>query len=196
MKIELFIFIVTAFFVANTYYDGKYVQIMKSWKKYYQMGGIAFAGLSLYLFIRKNPAQAKDLLQNANGMVKYMPLDKEAGDLLTPVLNFAKNQVGGSNVPNPQGLGFGYVPPQHKRMLNSGINKNSSAATKRSVSETKKKYVAAQQGWKCRDCSEQLSHTFEVDHRQRLDQGGSNHVDNLDALCRNCHGKRTAQVYL
>jgi hypothetical protein len=187
MKIEFFIFILTGFFIVNTYYDGKYVQIMKSWKKYYQMAGIGFIGLSLFLFIKKNPDQAKDLLNNANGMVKYMPLDKEAGDMLTPVLNFAKQHVGGN----------GNAAPQHKRMLSSGGGGGvGGATTKRSVSETKKKYVAAQQGWACKDCGEQLSHTFEVDHKQRLDQGGSNHVDNLDALCRNCHGKRTAQAYL
>ena len=50
--------------------------------------------------------------------------------------------------------------PQFKRMMNSGKR-----GTKRSVSETKKKYVASQQNWKCIDCGEQLSHTFEVDHK-------------------------------
>mgnify|MGYP003326092140 CR=1 FL=1 len=63
--------------------------------------------------------------------------------------------------------------------------------TKRSVSETKKKYVAAQQGWKCKHCSCQLNHTFEVDHRIDLRYGGTNHVSNLVALCRNCHGEKT-----
>ena len=37
MKLELLIVLVTGFFIANTYYDGKIVQIMKGWKKYYQM---------------------------------------------------------------------------------------------------------------------------------------------------------------
>ena len=53
MKVELLIFGLTAFFVVNTYYDGKYVQIVKSWKKYYQMTAIGFAGLSAYLFLKK-----------------------------------------------------------------------------------------------------------------------------------------------
>ena len=74
-----------------------------------------------------------------------------------------------------------------KRMLNSGKN-----GTKRSVSETKKKYVAAQQGWKCGNCESQLDHTFEIDHKTRLEYGGGNDVQNLIALCRNCHGKKTA----
>jgi hypothetical protein len=65
-------------------------------------------------------------------------------------------------------------------------------ATKRSVSETKKKYVAAQQGWKCGKCQKQLPAWFEVDHKIRLEHGGSNHIDNLVALCRDCHGEKTA----
>jgi len=76
--------------------------------------------------------------------------------------------------------------PQMKRMLNSG-----GSSTKRSVSETKKKYIAAQQNWKCKHCNSQLDATFEIDHRIELQHGGSNHVTNLEALCRNCHGKKT-----
>jgi hypothetical protein len=92
---------------------------------------------------------------------------------------------------------------QQKRMMNSGTNMGSNMGanmganagqpnTKRSVSETKKKFVAAQQGWTCGACKKQLPAWFEVDHKTRLDQGGSNHVDNLVALCRDCHGKKTA----
>jgi 5-methylcytosine-specific restriction endonuclease McrA len=73
------------------------------------------------------------------------------------------------------------------RIMNSGIKTN-----KRSVSETKKKFVAARQNWHCGDCKKQLPAWFEVDHTIRLENGGSNHVDNLVALCRDCHGKKTA----
>jgi 5-methylcytosine-specific restriction endonuclease McrA len=72
------------------------------------------------------------------------------------------------------------------KMMNSGKR-----ATKRSVSETKKKFVASRQNWKCGDCSQQLNAWFEIDHKVRLEHGGSNHVDNLVALCRECHGKKT-----
>ena len=74
-----------------------------------------------------------------------------------------------------------------KRMLHSGGN-----SSKRSVSETKKKYVAAQQGWKCKNCNQQLSHTFQVDHKIDLQFGGTNEVSNLAALCNNCHANKTA----
>jgi 5-methylcytosine-specific restriction endonuclease McrA len=77
------------------------------------------------------------------------------------------------------------------RMLHSGKK-----TTKRSVSETKKKFVASRQNWCCGDCQQQLSAWFEVDHKIRLEHGGSNHIDNLVALCRECHGKKTAMENL
>jgi hypothetical protein len=182
MKFELLIFGLTIFFIANTYYDGKYVQIVKSWKKYYQMAGIAFVGISAYVFLKKYPGHSRSLFTHANGIIKYLPIDKDAGDMLSPILNMTNN-MGGGGVADESSP----VPPQQKRMMNSG-----KVGTKRSVSETKKKYVAAQQGWKCATCKEQLPAWFEVDHKIRLDSGGSNHVDNLVALCRDCHGRKTA----
>lgn len=179
MKYGLLILGITSFFIANTYYDGKYVKLLKSWKKYYQMAGIAFIGLSAYVFIRKYPNDSNKLLTHANGIIKYMPIDKESSDLLTPFLDMTKESIMGNQIYNET--------PQEKRMLNSG-----KTGTKRSVSETKKKFVAAQQGWNCGSCKNQLPAWFEVDHKIRLDSGGSNHVDNLVALCRNCHGRKTA----
>jgi hypothetical protein len=175
MKIELVVLIITGFFIANTYYDGKYVEKIKSFKKYYQMFGIGFAGLSAYLFLKKYPADTRTLLNSASGVIRYLPIDKEAGDMLSPFINFANSsQVS--------------APPLHsEKILSSGKNN-----TKRSVSETKKKYVAAQQGWKCGACNKQLPAWFEVDHKISLNNGGSNHIDNLIALCRDCHGKKTS----
>ncbi len=121
-----------------------------------------------------------------------MPIDKDAGDLLSPLFDMSKvtNLYSGSDMTH-----------QQMRVMNSGgsnnmnnmnnIN-NNGKATKRCVSETKKKYVAAEQGWKCGACKKQLPAWFEVDHKIRLENGGSNHVDNLVALCRDCHGKKTA----
>jgi hypothetical protein len=192
MKIELLIIGLTAFFILNTHTDGKYVKIVKSWKKYYQMAGIGFVGLSAYIFMKKYPSHSQNLLTHANGMIKYMPIDKEASDLLTPLLSMSS---GGAFA-----YGGGSTYQQEQRILNSGrvpdrannVNGNTTKNVKRSVSETKKKYVAAQQGWNCGGCKKQLPAWFEVDHKIRLDNGGSNNVDNLVALCRDCHGKKTA----
>ena len=83
-----------------------------------------------------------------------------------------------------------YAQPQMKRMLNSGLN---NVKHKRSVSESKKKYVASQQGWKCAMCANILDATYEVDHKVDLQYGGSNHVSNLAALCPNCHRRKTLE---
>jgi hypothetical protein len=188
MKFELIIFGLTAFFIINTYYDGKYVQLMKSWKKYYQMIMIGFVGLSAYVFMRKYPGHTRSLFTHANSIIKYMPIDKDAGDLLSPLFTKAGSYYGSDH---------NQMTPQQMRVLSSGgiepnMNTNGVKTTKRCVSETKKKYVAAEQGWKCGACKNQLPAWFEVDHKIRLDNGGSNHVDNLVALCRDCHGKKTA----
>jgi hypothetical protein len=201
MRFGILITVITIFFVANTYHDGKYVHKLKSWKKYYQMAGIAFVGISAYAFIKKHPAQSSTLLSHANGIIKYMPIDKEAGDFLTPILSsvgaggawnpntgmFQQNMQQGNMQQGNMQQGGNNLTGQQRRMLRSG-NGN----TKRSVSETKKKFVAAEQGWKCGECKQQLPAWFEVDHKIRLDSGGSNHIDNLVALCRDCHGKKTA----
>ena len=193
MKFELLVFGITAFFIANVYHDGKYVHIIKSWKKYYQMAGIGFVGLSAYLFMKKYPGHSRSLFTHANGIIKYMPIDKDATDLLSPLLDMTKSSMFSNDMAYQQNDNGMMMTHQQKRMMNSGANMGMGQAnTKRSVSETKKKFVAAQQGWNCGACKKQLPAWFEVDHKTRLDQGGSNHVDNLVALCRDCHGKKTA----
>jgi hypothetical protein len=124
-------------------------------------------------------------------------------------MNDLTNQTGGTQY--PYGSGFFNklgIQSAEKRILQSGrVNNNygngdrngnntqeinGKKATKRSVSETKKKYVASLQNWKCGHCQNQLNAWFEVDHKMRLENGGGNEVDNLIALCRDCHGKKTA----
>ena len=85
------------------------------------------------------------------------------------------------------------MKPQMKRMLNSGgnVSLGGTANNKRSVSETKKKYVASQQAWKCKHCSDMLDATFEVDHVVDLQFGGSNNVTNLVAIRQHCHNQKT-----
>lgn len=200
MKIELLIFGITAFLVYNTYHDGKYTKLIISWKKYFQMGFFALIGVSIYLLMKRNPAQCKNMLMHANNVVKYMPIDKSSLDMFNPILDFTSSQgfmesfsaedsdnLRDNNSSDWGGLlgGMG-ISSGEKRLLHSGKN------TKRSVSETKKKYIAAQQDWKCGHCKNKLNAWFEVDHIVRLDNGGTNEVGNLVALCRDCHGKKTA----
>ena len=71
------------------------------------------------------------------------------------------------------------------------IKNNTKRKYKRNVSETKKKHVASQQQWKCKKCNNMLDATYEIDHVIPLYKGGNNEINNLEALCRNCHGKKT-----
>jgi hypothetical protein len=185
MRLEIFILGLTAFFIYNAYTDGKYTKMMLTFKKYYKMIFYALLGIGIYLLLKKNPNQGRNLLLYANNVVKFMPIDKTSMDMLSPIIDFTSTNENGFmedfNDITPS------ITPGQQRMLHSGKN-----GTKRSVSETKKKYVAAQQEWKCGHCQSQLDHTFEIDHRVRLEYGGGNDVQNLIALCRNCHGKKTA----
>ena len=199
MKLELFIFGITAFLVFNTYYDGKYLKVFHSWQKEIKMSTFAFVGLSLYIFLKKNPGQSQSMLSHAKDIIRYMPISRSSADMLSPFLDFANNKSmfqdgdgdGGNSDLGGGGSGSGSgrrEAQMEARIRSSGRNN----ATKRSVSETKKKFVAAQQSWKCGHCDRQLPAWYEVDHIVRLEHGGSNNVDNLVALCRDCHGKKTA----
>lgn len=195
MRIELVIILVTSFLVYNTYHDGKYTAMFYKNKKNMQIAFYAIVGVSLFLLMRKSPSKGKQLLLHANEAVKYMPIDKTSARILSPILDFTVRDnndntfMGNLNPPanmNEQRL--------EQRILTSGRSQRGGNAksTKRSVSETKKKYVASMQDWKCGDCRQKLNAWFEVDHKTRLEYGGSNEVDNLVAMCRNCHGKKTA----
>lgn len=62
---------------------------------------------------------------------------------------------------------------------------------KRNVNGYMKRLVAHNQDWMCKKCGNKLDPMFETDHVIPLYKGGTNDVDNLQALCRNCHGKKT-----
>ena len=226
VKAEYIVFLVAAVLIVNTYYDGRLMKMFQSNQKWMKMAMFAFAGLSLFLFLRRNPENSRQLMVHANDIIKYMPISKGTADMITPFFDMtggpspndggaiggqtsgaSGSSIGGASsgsaigramssamgAPSSHGGGGGGGggSPAERRILNSGKN-----SSKRSVSETKKKYVAAQQGWKCGDCQRQLPAWFEVDHVIALEHGGSNHVDNLVALCRDCHGKKTAMSFL
>ena len=192
MKAQLMIFAITAFLVVNTYHDGKYTKMLSINQKYIKMSMFAFVGFSILLLVRKNPTGSKSMLQHANALIKYMPIDRNTKDLMSPIFDFtnAKNSIDSLS---QSYTAYNDNTPQMRRMMNSGRMNSGGNTTKRSVSETKKKYVASQQHWKCNKCASQLTHTFEVDHKIDLRYGGTNHISNLVALCRNCHGEKTMQ---
>ena len=196
MRIEIIIFLITAGLIGNIYTDGVFLKKLLSFKKYYQMAGIAFGGIMIWWLLKKNPNKAHEMIATSNEYLKYLPIDQNVSNIISPILDFTSKQNFSSQIPNgTTDTGGSY------NMMNMLLREQDGGAgrmmqsgkkgTKRSVSETKKKYVASRQNWKCGDCGEQLSAWFEVDHKIRLEYGGSNHIDNLVALCRECHGKKT-----
>jgi len=170
MNLKFIVLLVTGGVLYNTYHDNFLVHHMKTKLKYYKMAVIAVFGIGLFMVMSRNPGESWNTMHAVKNYIHVLPIDKGAKDMIKPFLE--------RNEPVPSG----------------SIDKitASSRTHKRSVSETKKKYIASQQNWKCNHCKEQLTAWFEVDHIQRLDQGGTNDVQNLVALCRNCHGEKTS----
>ena len=129
---------------------------------------VAVFGIGLYLTLNRSSSDSWNTMNAVKNFIHVLPMDRNSKDMIKPFLE--KDQTALS------------VDKIHA----------SSRTHKRSVSETKKKYIASQQNWKCKQCNEQLTAWFEVDHVKRLDQGGTNDVQNLVALCRNCHGEKTS----
>ena len=208
MRFELVIFLIAGLLIANVYTEGKYLKMLQTNKKYYQMGAIAFGAIILYTLFKYNPLRAQQMLSTTNDYIKYLPIDRGTSNMISPILDFtSKQNFYDSQYSSIDGQGYGQGYGQGHSQYNypvlampntvgqsaaeSRILQSGKKATKRSVSETKKKFVASRQNWKCGECQSQLNAWFEVDHKIRLEYGGSNHIDNLVALCRECHGKKT-----
>lgn len=191
MRLEILIFGITAFLLYNAYYDGKYTKMLLVYKKYYKMVFIGFIAICVYIMIKRNPLHTKNMLLYTNNMIKYMPIDKSSIDMISPIFDLSTKGTsfmeGFNTELNPAHNYNPVLVSQQQRNILSGPK-----PIKRSVSETKKKYVASMQDWTCGQCKKKLTHTFEIDHKIRLEHGGGNDVTNLVALCRECHGEKTA----
>jgi hypothetical protein len=190
MRFEIVVFIIAGVIITNIYTEGKFVKNMFSYKKYYKIGGVVFGTLFILWLFKKNPLHAKNIVMSSNEYLKYLPIDRNTSNLISPILDFTSkssfaDQQSEYNYPVMQ-MNSVERNQSTARIMNSG-----KYGTKRSVSESKKKFVAHRQNWKCEKCKRILPASFEVDHIIRLQHGGSNHVDNLVALCRDCHGEKT-----
>ena len=144
MKLEVLVLAVSGFFIANTYYEGNYIKILQSWQKYFKMAGFAFAGLSIYLFLKKNPSQSQSLVQELTNIVKFMPSAKSTLDVFTPFTDFTNQTpfMGGGGGGGGMNM---YGQSQQQQHQVNRIMESGKTGTKRCVSETKKKFVASQQ---------------------------------------------------
>lgn len=182
MRIELWIFFITIAILYDTYHNHIYSKKILSYKKYIKIIGIAAISISFYLFVKKNPSNTNDILNNVNNCIKYLPIDKTTSSIITTGSSLLSNSQPNNQIPSNQ------IPTNE--------NTDNKSIMKRSVSETKKKYVAYSQGWTCNFCNKLLDHTYEIDHKIELRNGGTNETSNLVALCAGCHRLKTASNYL
>lgn len=188
MRLEIFVLGLTAFFVFNAYKDGKYTKMLSSFKKYYKMIFYALLGIGIYYMLKRNPNRGRDMLLYANNVVKCLPIDRNSMDMLSPIIDFT-----GSSESSFMESFNGIERPMMNMCSGQQVNARKPNGNKRAVSGMRKKYVASNQDWKCGHCHKQLDHTYEIDHKLRLDEGGTNDVDNLIALCPACHRYKTAE---
>lgn len=194
MRLEIVLFLVTGVAMWYVWTDGKYVKLLlekkQEYMKYLQLAGIALGALFLYWLIRKNPNDPRKMLATTNEYIKYLPIDGNTKSMLSPILDFTTNHLYKKEQVYEGQPVLQMTPTEQygeRRIMASG----KAATTKRNVSESKKKFVASRQNWKCGGCGQMLKAWYEVDHKIRLEHGGSNHVDNLVAMCRECHGEKT-----
>lgn len=183
MRLEFFVLGLTSFFVYNAYTDGKYMKMLMSFKKYYKMAFYALIGIGVYYILKRNPTRARDMLLYTNDMIKYLPIDRNSMDMLSPIIDFTSSNDT-SFMESLNGI---------TSVANISSSTRGGSTHKRAVSTMRKKYVASNQDWKCGHCHKQLDHTYEIDHKLRLDEGGTNDVNNLIALCPTCHRYKTAE---
>ena len=63
---------------------------------------------------------------------------------------------------------------------------------RRAVARKHRWTIAYRQQYCCALCNQLLHpHSFEIDHKQELRDGGKDALDNLQALCSNCHARKT-----
>jgi len=199
MRVEIWILLITGILIYDTYYDNKYSKMIFTYKKYYKILLIGCGSLFVYYLFKKKPYQFKNLLQSGNNLFRYLPVGREAMEIINPIFEITKQQ---HQYEEEQSINENQFGKYEKRNDNDNYNKSkiinneNKEQVKRNVSDTKKRYVASQQNWKCKKCNLQLTYTYEIDHIIALKDGGDNSIENLVALCRECHGQKTAETFL
>jgi hypothetical protein len=102
MRIEIVIFLVSSFLIANIYTDGKILVKALSYKKYCQMIGITAAALFFYYLVKKNPLKTKEIIMASNEYIKHLPIYKNTSEFISPILDYtSKSNIYGDNKHHP-----------------------------------------------------------------------------------------------
>ncbi len=204
MNFFFIILIPVLIFILNEYCQNK---IFNAFENFYRYSKI-IALFVPFILIYFNPELVKKILIYFKDIDKT-PTHQTINDMMNNYFevkntsqfnnNFNKNNQfinnNGfyNNVPNYQRNNINQVQMGNnvQAVKQNFLPKNTNRKVKRSVSESKKKYIASNQKWRCAHCNNLLDNTYEVDHIIALYRGGTNELTNLEALCRNCHGVKT-----
>ena len=92
MRIELWLLLITEPILFHIYTDGKYTKKYNDVQKYFKMGGVVIASFIIYILLKKNPANAENIIRTSNEYLKYMPIDKNTSSMLSPILTLHQNK--------------------------------------------------------------------------------------------------------
>ena len=165
-KMGIFILLAIVFILINTYYNGIVI------RAYNWITGLP---KMLLVFITLTIIFAPFLLKNNKAIDLCKDFLPDSISKRIDLINATK------------------VLPVYTPYMQKTIPSNISTSKLRKVSDQLKKIVASQQHWNCKKCKNILDATYEVDHILALEDGGNNDINNLQALCRNCHGKKTME---
>ena len=182
-------------FFGNFYYYSKYIILLLPFVLIYLNPNLLKKILIFYKDIDNKP-----VYQNMNDlMVSYF--DTKKNNKMKFNLNGIRNDntsyynnvpnFRSNNMNNQTNMNYQNNMNNQKNMNNNNFINKPNRKVKRNVSESKKKFIASNQKWRCSHCQNLLDNTYEVDHIIALYRGGTNDLNNLEALCRNCHGKKT-----
>lgn len=161
---EILFLLVTCVLAWNHWTDQGLWRLALLHRRKLQTMGILLGGMLLYLIAKYYPKYLQHSIQMSQ---RWIPREDRVA--LQPMLDAANEFAGIAPARNR----FGVVPMARR------------------VSDSVKKQVAAAQHWHCAICRSMLTATYEVDHILRLEFGGSNELNNLQALCPNCHREKT-----
>ena len=162
-KVCIFVFLAIIFLLINTYYNGIII------RAYNWITGLP---KMLLVFVTLTVIFAPFLLKNNKAVDICKDFLPDSISKRIDIINATKTTIPQQPIYLPQ---------------------NTPTSKLRKVSDQLKKIVASQQHWNCLKCKNILDATYEVDHIIALEDGGNNDIKNLQALCRNCHGKKTME---
>jgi 5-methylcytosine-specific restriction endonuclease McrA len=165
-KVGIFVFLAIIFLLINTYYNGIIIRVY-NW--------ITGLPKMLLVFITLTIVFAPFLLKNNKAVDLCKDFLPDSISKRIDVINSTKATI-----------------PVYTSYIQQSTH-NTPTSKLRKVSDQLKKIVASQQRWNCKKCKNILDATYEVDHIIALEDGGNNDIHNLQALCRNCHGRKTME---